>query len=162
MKTGSITVKNGQVIGSICKGLIIYSGAIVDGIRLNGVEYRRSDGGSARTFAFGPDEIVEELRYRKASRYYINSLCYLVIITNFDTYQVDGFAEWEAGDSQRGGYCATQQYSVQIPSDQNFAAFLDSNILYDAVSITGFNGENELNPTQPTSKKTYDFGNSRA
>ena len=131
--------------------MAIYSGAVVDRIRVNGTFYGRSRGGKIRSVEVGTDEKIEELQYHKAAWWWEEALCSLTIKTDTNTYHIDGFEEWKAKNPNgRYGYCGSKQFSVKIPKNQDFNSFLNSEIIYGAYKrygsdwIIGFNGETEI------------------
>ena len=131
--------------------MTIYSGAVVDRIRVNASFYGRPRGGSIRSVEIGTDEKIEELLYHKAVWWWEEALCSLSIKTDANTYHVGGFEEWKAKNPNgRYGYCGTKKYSVKIPKNQDFDSFLNSEIIYGDFKrygsdwIIGFNGEVEV------------------
>ena len=132
--------------------MTIYSNAVVERIRVNTTLYGRPKGGLIRSVEIGSDEKIEELLYHKVvNTWWEEALCSLSIKTDANTYHVGGFEKWKAKKPNgRYGYCSTKKYSVKIPKNQDFNAFLDSQIIYGTLGgygsdwIIGFDGEAEV------------------
>ena len=131
--------------------MIIYSGAVVEKMRVNGILYGRPKGGKIRTVEIGPGETIKELQYHKTAWWWPETMCSLAIITDVNTYHVDGFEEWKAQNpSGRWGYCGSKKFSIQIPEDQDINSFFESEIIYGSFTrygsnwIIGFKSETEI------------------
>ena len=119
-------------------GIKIHRGGVVDSITLNDKQYGRSSGGVVESITMEPDEIIEEIIYRKAVLVWIDSLCSMIIGTNFNTHVVS-FPEWKI---QTANYCGETLFSVRIPNNQNLASFFDTELEYNYDNwIIGFQNE---------------------
>ena len=132
-------------------GMILYSGAVVDRMLVNGISYGRSKGGTFRSIEIGPNETIKELQYHKTAWWWEETMCSFTLITNANTYHVGGFEEWKAENPNgRYGYCGTKKYSVQIPTDQDINSFFESEMIFGSYTrygsdwIIGFKSETEI------------------
>ena len=132
-------------------GMIIYSGAVVDRLHVNGISYGRPKGGKIRSIEIGPEETITELQYHKTAWWWEGTMCSFTLVTDVNTYHVGGFEEWKAENPNgRYGYCGSKKFSVQIPTNQDINSFFESEIIYGRIKrfgsnwIIGFKSETEI------------------
>ena len=110
--------------------LFIYSNAVIASLKFNNVLYGRPNGGMERIIEFEPNEVVEEFQYHKTAWWWVGTLCSFAIKTNVKTYNVDGFEEWEAKNTERYGYCGKQQlFSVKVSSNEDLNSFFNTELV---------------------------------
>ena len=131
--------------------LFIYSKEVIYSLKFNNDLYGRPNGGVERIIEFEPNEVVEEFQYHKTAWWWPGTLCSFAITTNVNTYNVDGFKEWEAKNLERYGYCAKQQlFSVKVSSNEDLNSFFNSELVIgvsrgeSANWILGFKNEAEV------------------
>ena len=132
MATAWLTIQNGQVIYSQCKGIIFYADSLIDTIYVNGDRFGRSQGGRPVYTHIRTDEIIKELQYGRETGG-SGRLCEMTVITNIDTYHVNTGAD---------RHCGADRYSVFVEDNEDFFSFLNLNIIFNGDDwIVGFKNE---------------------
>ena len=117
---------------------------------IHGIRYGRTGGGNAQDVQIDQNEKIKEIQYQKAvsrpsfpeSR--VGALCSLTLITDDNSYQIETMNQMNSDDSRQ--FCGDKRFSVQIPNNQDFNSFLNTETIYRSGHdwIIGFKGEIEI------------------